>query len=275
MAGFGSGDTSKQRRLKAERAIKLAMESKWDEAVRLNQEILETSQTDVDAYNRLGKALTELGRFGEARQSYGKALELDPMNRIAERNLVRLSTINETEAAGVHRRQIDPRLLIEETGKTGYATLVRPGAKEALATVAAGEQVNLVIEGRSLTVQSLTGLYLGKVDQKLSQRLIALMNGGNRYAAAVTAHGDNSITIIIREIERHPSQNNRASFPFKPGDAPVIRAYIKGSLLHQYDLDDDDEDREVDDEEDDEMIHEEGEEPPSSDLELEPDETTV
>jgi tetratricopeptide (TPR) repeat protein len=234
------------------------MENRWEEAVTVNRSIIELFSADVDAYNRLGKALTEMGRYAEARESYRKALEMDPMNRIAEKNLQRLANVDIKESSETAHRQVDPRLFIEETGKTGQASLVQPGPKEVLARMAAGDQVHLVPQGRTLVVENLKGEYLGKVEPRLSQRLIDLMNGGNKYAAAVTTMGEHALTIIIREIERHPSQAGRASFPFKPGEGTSIRPYTKGSLLQQYDLEDDDEDDEGGDE--DEGVTEEGEE---------------
>ena len=35
---------------------------------------------EVDAYNRLGKALTELGRYADARDAYGRAVKLDSIS---------------------------------------------------------------------------------------------------------------------------------------------------------------------------------------------------
>ncbi|MHB1004113.1 MAG: tetratricopeptide repeat protein [Chloroflexota bacterium] len=268
MVRFQAEERAKLKRQKVEQAIRLAMENRWEEATAVNRSIIELFSADVDAYNRLGKALTELGRYAEAKQSYGKALELDPMNRIAEKNLGRLAHVDVKEAADKGHRQVDPRLLIEETGKTGFAPLVQLGPKEVLARMAAGDQVQLVPEGRTLLVQNLRGEYLGKVDPKLSQRLIDLMNGGNKYAAAVTVLSDNAITILIREVERHPSQAGRASFPFKPGEGTSVRPYIKGSLLQQYDLDE--EDDEDDNTEEEDAGNEEGEEEAApADLDIE------
>ena len=50
------------RQQRSKEAIDLAMQSKWQEAVEINQEILENFPRDVDASNRLGRAYMELGR---------------------------------------------------------------------------------------------------------------------------------------------------------------------------------------------------------------------
>jgi len=272
MVRFQAEDKAKLKRQRVEQAVRLAMESRWEEAVAVNRSIIELFSADVDAYNRLGKALTELGRYAEAKDAYSKALEMDPMNRIAEKNLARLAHVNIKEAKDKAHRQVDPRLFIEETGKTGLTTLVQPGPREVLSQMAAGDEVRLVPQGRTLVVESLRGDYLGKVEPRLSQRLIDLMNGGNKYAAAVTVLGDNQITIIIREIERHPSQAGRPSFPFKPGEAVGIRPYIKGTLLQQYDFEEEEEEEEGAEEEE-AGIEEAEEEPLSAEVDLESDES--
>ena len=56
-------EKARLRRQRTELAINLAMQSRWEEAVRVNQSILEVYPTDADAHNRLGKALTELGQY--------------------------------------------------------------------------------------------------------------------------------------------------------------------------------------------------------------------
>src|SRR5262245_50258799 len=84
---FQTEDRARAKKQHAEQAIQLALQGQWSEAAQLNREILESFPADVDAYNRLGKALTELGRYVEARDSYMKALEIDQLNSIARKNL--------------------------------------------------------------------------------------------------------------------------------------------------------------------------------------------
>jgi hypothetical protein len=269
MVRFQAEDKAKLKRQRIEQAVKLAMESRWEEAANMNRSIIELFTGDVDAYNRLGKALTELGRYAEARETYRTAMELDPMNRIAEKNLARLANVTVKEAKDKARRQLDPRLFIEETGKTGVTSLVQPATKEILSRMAAGDQVHLAPQGRTLVVQNSRGDYVGKVEPRLSQRLIDLMHGGNKYAAAVTTLGENQITVLIRELERHPSQAGRASF--KPGEGTGVRPYIKGSVL-QYDFEEEDDDEEPQEEGEEGAAEEAEEETGNNDIEIESDE---
>jgi hypothetical protein len=47
-------------RRQAEQARALAVAGRWEDAAQLNREILQNFPRDIDALNRLGKALTEL-----------------------------------------------------------------------------------------------------------------------------------------------------------------------------------------------------------------------
>lgn len=213
----------------AEQAIQLALESKWEEAVTLNRAILAVHETDVDAWNRLGKALLELGRYREAREAYGRSLELEPGNSIAKRNLDRLATIAEEEAP---RRpeavaKVAQDLFIEEVGKSGV-TVLRDVPAEALTTLAAGDEVYLRPGAEVIQVADVEGNVLGTLEPKLGLRLLRLMEGGNRYAAAVKSIADNEVELIIKETYRDPSQT-KPSFPAAGGEG--VRPYIKESLL--------------------------------------------
>jgi len=231
MTQYTAEDKVKLKRQRTELAISLAMRNRWEEAALANRSILELFPEEVEAYNRLGKALTELGRYEEAAAAYRQALELDPNNTIAQRNLARLSLAPPAEGAPVDKRDsVDPRLFIEETGKTGLTELVQPAATEVLARVSPGDRVNLQVSGPDLVVENVRGEYLGRVEPRLALRLSNLTKGGNQYAAAITSLNHGDVRVIIKEMYQHPSQAGRLSFPPK-GTAEPFRPYIKESLL--------------------------------------------
>ena len=128
-------DRIRLRRVLPERAIALAMENRWSEAADVNRKIIELYPNDADAYNRLGKALLEMGRYRDALATYQRAVELDPNNVIARKNVERLAHLAEkapepaAEPAVTAPRErgparINPTMFIEETGKTGVTTLI-------------------------------------------------------------------------------------------------------------------------------------------------------
>lgn len=231
MAQYQTEERGKLKKHWVESAISLAMQSRWEEAVTVNRNIIDLFPNDVDAYNRLGRAYTELGRYKEAKEAYQRAVEIDPNNAIAQKNLARLGNVAVEEMPVRTTEKVDPHLFIAEMGKTGVANLVRTAPKQQLATMAVGDQVYLKPEGRALLVQNSRGEYLGQVEPKVSQRLIDLMKGGNRYAAALVSLEDTNVKIIIRETYKDPSQAGKVSFPTKVTEAPGVRPYIKDTLL--------------------------------------------
>jgi len=228
----------RQRRHDSKQAIALAMEGRWREAAAVNKGIIEDFPKDVDAYNRLGRAHMELGEYAQAKGAYQRAKELDPYNAIAEKNLRRFSHLKETVAAKSPPRErghrVEPRVFIEETGKAGVVNLHRLAPKVVLAEVVSGDSVNLRIDDSSLVVEGVTSLeYLGRVEPRYSQRLIKLMNGGNRYAATVISSSESHLTIIIREVYQHPSQMGQLSFPAK--GLSKLKPYFSPAQRQPYD----------------------------------------
>jgi len=229
-------------RLKQQRskeAIDLAMQARWQEAVGINKEIIESYPDDVDACNRLGRAYMELGQYTLAREAYNRTAQLDPYNAIAARNLRRLSDLGESDNGGVETDTVDPHHFIEEIGKAGVVILYELSPKETRARMVAGDKVNLKAEGPVLSVENSRGIYMGKVEPKYAQRLIRLMLGGNQYTASVVRSTMDVMTIIIRETYQDPSQVGKLSFPPKGMDE--FRPYVGDKLLKVGEDEDEDE----------------------------------
>lgn len=234
MTLYQTEEKARLRRELSKEAITLAMQSHWDEAVRVNRSILEVFPTDVEAMNRLGKALTELGQCAEARSAFKSALEVAPHNTIARRNLERLTLLRDGKArTRGEPKSVRPDQFIEATGKAGTTMLVNLASGEKLAKLAAGDPVALNVRGNVLSVDSVAGEYVGRVEPRLAARLVKLMEGGNKYTAAVTSNNAREVTIIIREVFQHPSQHGRIAFPAKGIEG--FRPYIRGGLM-RYDL---------------------------------------
>jgi tetratricopeptide (TPR) repeat protein len=245
-------DRMRLRRVLPERAIALAMENRWSEAADVNRKIIELYPNDADAYNRLGKALLEMGRYRDALATYQRAVELDPNNVIARKNVERLAHLADkapepaalpqvSRNAGREAREparINPTMFIEETGKTGVTNLVKLGKAEELIELTAGDHVELRPNKGALEVYDENGVYVGQVEPKLGKRLIAMIEGGNRYTAAVTTATESAISIIIRETYQHPSQRGKLSFPPKALPTGAYRPYMREGAL-RYGLEDD------------------------------------
>lgn len=230
----------RQRLTKA--AIDLALQGRWEEAETANKDIIEKFPTDVEAHNRVGRALIELGDFDRAKEAYFRALELAPENAIAKKNIARLTSLsesmatlsNEPQKASTGRtqaRKVALDLFITEMGKAGVVNLHNIASSKVLAKIAFGDQVYLEPRGQHLIVSSQSGEYLGEVEPKQGSRLIKLMLGGNRYDAAILNAEECIVQVIIKEVYQHPSQVGHPSFLVKATEH--LRTRIKESLLRR------------------------------------------
>lgn len=242
------------RRQLVEDARRASLEGRWDEAVELNQQIVERSPRDAEAHNRLGRAYLALDRVPTAIEAYASALRADPANMIARRNLQRLETLrnrskaeDETTSAEIESATaVMPRtaVFIEEVGKTWVDELVNPIATDELAEILPGAQLQLEVEGERLVIKRLDGRRIGEIEAKSAERVIRLIASGNRYEVYALGLSTQSLRVILREVYRDPSQGTTISFPRQI----TSRAYMRErDLLRQRDeadfflLDDDDE----------------------------------
>jgi tetratricopeptide (TPR) repeat protein len=235
-------EKARLRQLLSKEAIDLALQGKWEEAEAINRDIIEKFPSDVEAYNRLGRALTELGDFDGAKEAYLKALELAPENAIAKKNLARLTSLSESMAtlrstpqkastSKAQARRVALDLFITEIGKAGVVNLHNVASVDVLAKMGFGDQVHLKARKQHLIVTNEDGKHLGEVEPRQGLRLIKLMRGGNRYDAAILNVEDGKVQVLIKEVYQHPSQVGRPSFPVKATEH--LRTRIKESLLRR------------------------------------------
>lgn len=226
-----------------EQAVQLSTTNQWEEAIRTNEQLLALGE-DAEVYNRMGKAALELGRYEEAQEAYGNAIRVNPSNVIARKNLNRLKeldSLGETARNPEQRMYADPQLFMIETGKTALTTLTNIPGKEVALRLVSGEQVKLVQEDeKSVSVFDFEDNLVGQLEPLLAQRIIEMMAGGNRYAAAIANLDGHQIKVLIREIFVSPDQRTKVSFPGKfGGDIAHFRTFIR-DLPTRYELDGED-----------------------------------
>jgi tetratricopeptide (TPR) repeat protein len=255
-----SDNYPKQRRILTDRALAAARQGDWAEALAANQELLALNDSVPEVHNRVGKALAELGRYREAHAAYTRSIELEPHNSIAQRNLRRLENLKDLadeDRAG--HPLVRSYQYIEETGRTATVSLTRPAPLLVRARMMSGDAVHLRVDeehGR-IVVENGEGDYLGEIEPRIGERMLELIRGGNRYAAAIVELEEDTLRVMLREVYQDPSLNDRLSFPTRVrGAAP--RAYIRRDILSDA-LDDSDS---LIDSDDDEVEAEETEEEP-------------
>ncbi len=223
------------RRKLQEKAIELAAMNRWDEAADINRQILQLGE-DPDTYNRLGKALMEQGQYTEAHDAYQHTLRLNPTNSIARKNVARLDALiargfESGQANRKPRQQVDLRMFITETGRTAITALIDVPRSPAVDALVTGEKMEFRVNGKTVFVVDADGTIVGRLEPKLGQRLAELINGGNRYLAAIAQNDPRIVRLLIRETYQDPSQRNRISFPGKLGEGAT---YVSGLRYEEY-----------------------------------------
>ena len=218
MQNFKNSEQKKLRKDLSKKAINLALKNDWAGAIEANIAIVSKFNDDWEAYNRLGKALTELGKHKKAKDAFRNALKISPYNSIAQKNLDRLNKLGNDISISGNTVLSTPQFLIGESGKSRLATLIDLAKENVLLKVLPGHKVFLKANEGRLRILDSSAVYLGTVQPKLSSRLIRLIGGGNRYEGTVTSVNEKELIVMIREIHQDPSQTNITSFPTKVND---------------------------------------------------------
>jgi tetratricopeptide (TPR) repeat protein len=217
----------------ADQAIAAALESDWQRALELNKQILGASPDDVEARNRFGRALLELGKLEEARAAYQETLKAYPHDPIALRQVARISALVEDKhKADMTRSKTQTRLFIEDLGKTGILRLVNPAPTNVLARYSPGTEATLREQEGLLAAHARDGALLGFLEPKVGRRLLELIQAGNEYVLALVTNDQSNPRVAIREVVQSPENAHRISFPghHRPVETKE-RAYIKGTFF--------------------------------------------
>ncbi|MBI2012726.1 hypothetical protein HYS90_02230 [Candidatus Curtissbacteria bacterium] len=216
---------SKNIDLLAQEAIEAAISLNWEKAAKINKKILDLSEKDVEALNRLARARFCLGNKEGAEKTYKKVLGIDPYNIIARKNLDKLTRSNGnpvgpngTNGPKDQNGKTSPNLanlFIFEPGKTKLVNLLNLAPPAILASLNCGDQVLINPKNHSVTISSLNKVYLGALPDDLAHRLIAFIAGGNKYDCYVKNANLKSLTVFIREITRSAKFASQPSFQYK------------------------------------------------------------
>jgi tetratricopeptide (TPR) repeat protein len=247
----------KTKRQLNQEALQASLESRWEDALRINDEFLERFPRSADALNRKGRAYIELRRLNDARDAYTEALKADPANMIARRNLQRLETLynraDSSQAIDGPSNAIIPRanVFIEETGKTWLDELANAADAGQLAEVSPGDRLELRFADDKVTVVSKDGVRLGEIEPTIGTRMARLASGGHEFEAYALGTTSQSLRVIIREIARPEGSEDILTFPrqdFASQDLMREREQLFMREEGDFDFGDEDEDDLVKDE---------------------------
>lgn len=193
-----------------QKAIQAALSNDWETAIKLNQEVLETQKDDVEALNRLARALFENGNLKKATLTYKKVLRLDPYNPIASKNLGRLSTLEGTSLKQNNTpSNLSPDLFLEEPGRTKIIKVVDLTSNKSLAALRVGGQLKLSSFHNDVKV-AFDGKNLGKLEEELGPKIANALRSGSKFSAVVKSIQvkesvkDSLLSLFVKETLHSP-----------------------------------------------------------------------
>ena len=197
------------------RAIDHALAGEWEQAVEVNMEGIEIDSGNVGCHNRLAKAYLELSKYKDAKSSLEKALAIDPRNKVAAKQMERLSKLNDN---GIARRTsggtaTSSALFISDPAVATISELKKTAGPQILAAVSPGDKFKLELGDVVSTVSTRSGEYVGTLEVRIATRLRKLIDGGNKYEILAAKLSDSEVLVVVRETKRSTEQARTASFP--------------------------------------------------------------
>lgn len=200
-------------------AIKAALEARWEDALTLNNQIIETDSRNIDAHNRLARVYFELGDLSQAEKHYKTTLEIDSYNPIAQKNLKIVQAFQKsggkqekTNNGNGHAVAVSPSLFLHEPGKTKIVSLLKVAEPQKLSLAYCGMPVELSIKNRGISILDGQGRYLGVLPDDVAFQILRLVKGGNKYFTCVKSVKVNALSVLIRETFRSKKFRNQPSF---------------------------------------------------------------
>jgi tetratricopeptide (TPR) repeat protein len=171
-------------------AIKAAYNQNWDEAITLNQQIIDQDENNLDASLRMGLAYLQIQDYKKAKACYSKVLEIDPINKIALDKMVLVkekktedfivpnsdSLLKEpgnsievsldilTKGITTDKFKFDDELVLKISGKT--ISVHRDDEKQSLINYLPDQVVKGILKANSINAE-ITVKFIGGKDKKI------------------------------------------------------------------------------------------------------------
>lgn len=192
----------------AQKAISLALAGNWQEALKINLEILSITHEDTDALNRLARCYSETGEIDKAVATTQKVLKIDPDNTIAQKCIFKWKAFKPSESNSSPAPSGE--VFLEESGKTKMITLVNTGDQNVFANLDSGDEVKLAAFAHRVSVVDNAGRYIGRLPDDIAARLKNMIKKGNKYQTLIKSIDLKDVTVLIRELE---NKTGISSFP--------------------------------------------------------------
>ncbi|MBI51922.1 MAG: hypothetical protein CL779_01720 [Chloroflexi bacterium] len=192
-------------------ATQFALKGDWKKAISTNKEILSLNKLDVQALNRIGKAHLELGKLKESKKSYTKALQIDPLNTIARRNLKELEQMKDekTLQGKVQNKSnleklVRNDILIQTAARSAEFIIDKPNSR-VIKNLVPGTELLIIASENGVEITNTRKVALGTIEPRSALRLKTCIDGGSQFEVIFKDFFGNSGVIQILETYREPS----------------------------------------------------------------------
>jgi hypothetical protein len=219
-------------------AIDAALENKWEEALKINEELIKRYPDDTETMNRLARSLAETGKINEAKRMYKKVLKADPYNKIAEKNMKRISSIKKSDLkTNQLHSSLKGDIFLEESGKTISAVLEDVAMPSVLASLRTGDRVDLFAQRNYVKVMTSTKQRVGRLEDSLAKIVSSNMSAGSKFESFVKSilleknpskKESSKVVVFIRETERSP----KVTTPPFPATDSSFTPYVREDALN-------------------------------------------
>lgn len=216
-------------------AIKSALAQNWEEAVRINKELLKKNKEDIDSLTRLAYAYTQVDELEKAKKTYKKILSLDKYNKLALKNLNKIDNISPRHHKPMMREHVHPSLFIEEPGKTKVIQLINLAPNKILSLLNIGETVAIYAKKHSVEIRGNDKSYYGALPDDVAFRMLKFIEAGNTYLACIKNIQKNSVSVFIREMTRGKKLSHQPTFTASTIKefTPSIQKEIKKTIISE------------------------------------------
>lgn len=197
-------------------AVEAALKQNWETAIKLNLDIIALDPSYIDAYLGLGFAYMHVSNLKEAKAQYKKALDIDPVNIIAQNNVDKLNVLLKNGSNYSHEDiqiSLSPETFMHTEGRTRIVTLSAIGQADVLAMLKIGEHVYLKSKKRRIEVRNKKGEYIGCMPDDISKRLTFFIEAKTEYDTIIKAATKNSVDVFIKETVKGAKVKHYISFP--------------------------------------------------------------
>ena len=191
-------------------AIKAAVNKDWNEAINLNEKILETYPEDISTLNRLGIAFSMIGKNKKAKESFELVISIDCHNQIAKNNLFRLKSSKTTGLLNPFTQTVS---FIEEPGKSKVIPLVNQAEPKIFSCLNIGEPVELSHCKHKIKVSDQNNIFIGYLPDNISHRLTQLLKAGYKYKTVMKSVNPKTPQVFVQETHTSKKLKGAPSFP--------------------------------------------------------------